>query len=196
MKRLSVTHDPDRMLERFFAREPSIVARELIGATLEVDGCGGVIVEAEAYGHEDPASHSYSGPKNRNRSMFGPPGIAYVYRSYGVHWCLNFVCEMQGRGAAVLIRALEPTQGLGRMRSRRGTDEIRQLCRGPGRLTQALGISGSLDGLALNEPPFKLELLKEPRPVLIGPRIGITRALDVPWRYGLAGSRFLSRSFR
>jgi DNA-3-methyladenine glycosylase len=196
MKRLPVAFHPHRVFARFFARKPSIVARELIGATLEVGGSGGIIVEAEAYGHEDPASHSYDGPKNRNRSMFGPPGIAYVYRSYGVHWCLNFVCEAQGRGAAVLIRALEPTLGLKRMHARRGTDEIRQLCSGPGRLTQALGITGALDGLPLSQPPFKLEIPKEPPPVLIGPRIGITRALDVPWRYGLAGSRFLSRGFR
>ncbi len=192
-----MTAAANRALKRFFARDPSIVARELVGATLEVGGCGGIIVETEAYGHEDPASHSYGGPTNRNRSMFGPPGIAYVYRSYGVHWCLNFVCEAEERGCAVLIRALEPMKGLKHMRSRRGIDDLRQLCSGPGKLTKALGITGALDGLFLGSPPFKLLLPEGPRPPIVcGTRIGLTRAEEVPWRYGLSGSRFLSRRFR
>ena len=172
------------------------MARDLIGAKFEIDGCGGIIVETEAYGHEDPASHSYGGPTNRNRSMFGPPVIAYVYRSYGVHWCLNFVCESEARGSVVLIRALEPTAGLNRMRRRRGIEDVRRLCSGPGNLTKSLAITGALDGLPLHLRPFVLELRQgPPPPTLTGPRIGITRAVDVPWRYGLSGSRFLSRAF-
>jgi len=181
--------------ERFFARDTTEVARDLIGASFEVDGCGGIIVEAEAYGHDDPASHSYGGTNNRNRSMFGPPGIAYVYRSYGVHWCLNFVCGVH-RGCAVLIRALEPTSGLAHMRKRRGVENDRRLCSGPGNLTKALGITGALDGWPLDSAPFTLSLPEGPRPAVVaGPRIGITRAMDLPWRYGLKGSRFVSRGF-
>ena len=181
----------------FFDRPPHKVARDLIGSLFDVDGCGGIIVEAEAYGHDDPASHSYQGITNRNRSMFGPPGMAYVYRSYGVHWCLNFVCQSEDRGAAVLIRALEPTIGVDRMRVRRGVDDVRRLCSGPGNLTKALGITAALDGLSLAEAPFRLALRDGRRPpILTGGRIGLTRAMDVPWRYGLSGSRFLSRGFR
>ena len=173
-----------------------MVARELIGASLEVKGCGGIIVEAEAYGHDDPASHSYGGKNRRNESMFGPPGIAYVYISYGVHWCLNFVCGPEGHGSAVLIRALEPTLGLARMRKRRGIQDVRQLCSGPGKLTQALGITGGLDGLPLCEPPFKLILNERAHPPIVsGCRIGITRATEMPWRFGEAGSHYLSRRF-
>ena len=180
----------------FFARNPRTLARALIGSVLEVDGCGGIIVEAEAYAHNDPASHSYTGRNSRNARMFGPPGTAYVYRSYGVHWCLNFVCDPKQRGCAVLIRALEPTKGLDRMRARRGTDNIRQLCSGPGKLTKALGITGALDGLSLDARPFKLTLPKGPLPpIVVGPRIGITRAVEQPWRFGLKGSRFHSRRF-
>jgi DNA-3-methyladenine glycosylase len=183
--------------KRFFARDPAMIAPELIGSMLEVNGCGGMIVETEAYRHDDPASHSYGGKNTRNESMFGPPGTAYVYRSYGVHWCLNFVCGAEHRGSAVLIRALEPAVGLASMRRRRGIDDIRQLCSGPGKLTKALGITGALDGLPLDAPPFKLTLQKGPRPsVLTGCRIGLTRATDVPWRFGLCGSRFHSRRFR
>jgi DNA-3-methyladenine glycosylase len=161
---------------------------------LEVNGSAGIIVETEAYTHDDPASHAYGGENKRNRTMFGPPGVAYVYRSYGVHWCLNFVCE---RGSAALIRALEPTCGIERMRTRRGVEDVRRLCRGPGNLAKALGIDGSYDGLRLDAPPFRLKLAQGPRPaILIGPRIGLTRAMDVPWRFGLAGSRFLSRGFK
>ena len=184
-------------LERgFFARSVHDVAPELIGCTLLVDGVGGKIVEVEAYDHEDPASHGYGGPTARNRSMFGPPGHAYVYRSYGVHWCLNFVCDDVDVASAVLIRALEPTHGLDRMRERRGLDEPRLLCAGPGRLCQALGITGEEDGLPLDEPPFELYHSEAGTQIVRGPRVGISRASDLPWRYGEAGSRFLSRALR
>jgi DNA-3-methyladenine glycosylase len=169
------------------------VAPDLVGATLLFDGVGGVIVEVEAYHHTDPAAHGYGGRTERNASMFGPPGHAYVYRSYGVHWCLNFVCEEVGSAAAVLIRALEPTHGIDAMRERRGSDDLRTLASGPGKLTQALGITREHDALALDRPPFEL-LEPEAKPeIASAPRIGITKAVDEPWRYVLAGSRFLSR---
>jgi DNA-3-methyladenine glycosylase len=180
----------------FFARSVHEVAPDLIGVTLLLDGVGGPIVEVEAYDHEDPAAHGYGGLTERNASMFGPPGHGYVYRSYGVHWCLNFVCEEEGSASAVLIRALEPAQGLEAMRERRGLDDPRLLCAGPGRLCQALGITRAHDGLALDEPPFEL-VARETKPeIAVGPRIGITKAADRLWRYGLAGSRYLSRSMR
>jgi DNA-3-methyladenine glycosylase len=169
------------------------IAPELVGARLLVDGVGGIVVEVEAYDQEDPAGHGYRGQTVRNASMFGPPGQAYVYRSYGIHWCLNLVCAEQGRAEAVLVRALRPTDGLDEMRRRRGLDEERLLCSGPGRLCQALAITRAHDGLALDEPPFELYARKEPVTVSAGPRIGITRAAERPWRYGLAGSRYLSR---
>ena len=185
------------MIERdFFARDVHTVAEELIGATFLVDGVGGKIVELEAYHHEDPAAHGYRGRTGRNASMFGPPGHAYVYRSYGIHWCVNFVCEPEGIADAVLIRALEPTQGLETMRRRRGLDNERLLCAGPGRLCQALGITREHDGLPLDRPPFRLQARRERAEIVRGPRIGITRAAELPWRYGLAGSRFLSRPLR
>jgi DNA-3-methyladenine glycosylase len=187
---------PARLDRRFFDRSVHAVAPDLIGATLLVDGVGGVIVEVEAYHHTDPASHSHGGRTERNAVMFGPPGHAYVYRSYGIHWCVNAVCEPAGEASAVLIRALAPTHGLDRMRARRGIDEERLLCAGPGRLCQALGITKTLDGAPLDAPPFVL-LAREMAPAIVaGPRIGITKAADKPWRYGLAGSRFLSRPFR
>jgi DNA-3-methyladenine glycosylase len=177
-----------------FARSVHEVAPELIGATLLVDGVGGRIVEVEAYDREDPASHGYRGRTARNASMFGPPGHAYVYRSYGIHWCLNLVCEDVGVANAILLRALEPTHGLDAMRERRGLEDLRLLCSGPGRLCQALGVTREHDGLTLDRPPF--ELLERDRPVevLTGPRIGITRAADLLWRYTESGSRFLSRA--
>jgi DNA-3-methyladenine glycosylase len=183
--------------KEFFTRDPVKVAHDLIGASFEVAGCGGIIVEAEAYAHDDPASHSFSGQTNRNRSMFGVPGTAYVYRSYGVHWCLNFVCNEKHRGCAVLIRALEPRTGLKRMHARRGVEDVRELCSGPGKLTTALGITDALDGLPLDARPFKLSLNQGPASAVVtGPRIGITRAVDLPWRFGLSGSPFVSHRFR
>jgi len=170
------------------------VAPALIGATLLVDGVGGRIVEVEAYDQEDPASHGYRGPTKRNASMFGPPGHAYVYRSYGIHWCLNLVCEGEGFASAVLVRALEPTHGLDRMRERRGLEAERLLCSGPGRLCQALAVTREHDGSRLDHPPFELLAASEPVEVVAGPRIGITHAAELPWRYAEAGSRFLSRA--
>jgi DNA-3-methyladenine glycosylase len=180
----------------FFARSVHEVAPELVGVTLLVDGVGGRIVEVEAYDHEDPASHGYRGRTARNAAMFGPPGHAYVYRSYGIHWCLNLVCEEEGVANAVLLRALEPTQGLDAMRQRRGLDDPRLLCSGPGRLCQALGVTREHDGLALDRPPFELRPREHDVEVVSGPRIGITRAADLPWRYAESGSRFLSRALR
>lgn len=177
--------------------QPSLqVAQDLIGATLLVDGVGGLIVETEAYDAEDPASHSHGGPSERNASMFGPPGHAYVYRSYGIHWCLNFVCREPGHGAGVLIRALQPTEGLERMQQRRGTGELRLLCSGPGKLGQALGITRALDGRSLQHPPFLLRPRLGTVALATGVRIGISKAAERPWRFGLAGSKFVSRPFR
>jgi DNA-3-methyladenine glycosylase len=170
------------------------VAPELVGCTLLVHGVGGSIVEVEAYDQEDPASHGYRGQTARNRSMFGQPGHAYVYRSYGIHWCLNLVCETEGSAAAVLVRALHPTNGLDRMRARRGADDLRLLCSGPGKLCQALGVTGGHDGLPLDRPPFELQAARTPAEVVSGSRVGITAAADRLWRYGLVGSPFLSRS--
>jgi DNA-3-methyladenine glycosylase len=177
----------------FFARSVHEVAPELIGVTLLVDGVGGTIVEVEAYDHEDPASHGYAGRTPRNSSMFGPPGHAYVYRSYGIHWCLNLVCAEHGVAQAALVRALEPTHGIEAMRERRQLDRPRLLCSGPGRLCQALGVTRTHDGLPLDRPPFELLARAAEPDVATGPRIGISRAADYPWRYVLAGSAFLSR---
>jgi DNA-3-methyladenine glycosylase len=176
-----------------FLQGPVAVGRALIGWTVLVDGVGGVIVETEAYDMDDEASHCYVGPTARNAVMFGPPGHAYVYLSYGLHWCLNFVCRAPGHGAGVLIRALEPTHGIDRMIERRGTTALRLLASGPGRVGQALGIDRSFDGLALDAPPFQLLPPSGKTEVASGTRIGISKAVDLPWRFVAAGSRFLSK---
>jgi DNA-3-methyladenine glycosylase len=184
-----------KLTRDFFAQDVHDVARGVIGATLLVDGVGGTIVEVEAYHHEDPAAHGFRGRTPRNATMFGPPGHVYVYRSYGIHWCMNFVCSDEGVADAVLLRALEPTKRLDVMRVRRGLEDERLLCAGPGRLCEALAVTRAHDGLPVDEPPFEL-LARESEPeIVVGPRIGITKAADLPWRYGLAGSRFLSRRF-
>ena len=172
------------------------VARELIGATFTVNGVGGIIVETEAYDQSDPASHTFVGKTQRNAAMFGPPGCAYVYRSYGIHWCLNFVCEAEGHGAGVLIRAIEPIVGLQIMRERRGVEDVRLLCSGPGKLGQALGIVHEFNGWSLSKAPFELRAQDKPVDVVCGPRVGISKAIDLPWRFGLSGSPFLSKPFR
>ena len=177
-----------------FTADPVAFAQKLIGALLLVDGVGGLIVETEAYDREDPASHAFNGQTPRNAVMFGPPGRAYIYWSYGIHWCLNFVCG-ERVGGAVLIRALEPTAGLEAMRARRGTEPARSLCSGPGKLCQALAIDLRHNGLPLDSPPFQLEPPVAAWPIVAGPRIGLTRAIERPWRFGLAGSRYLSRPF-
>ncbi len=184
------------LTQDFFARSVHEVAPDLIGVTLLVDGVGGPIVEVEAYDHEDPAAHGYRGRTDRNASMFGPPGHAYVYRSYGIHWCLNLVAEGEGVASAVLLRALEPRHGIAEMKRRRGLDDERLLAAGPGRLCQALGVTREHDGLALDRPPFELLARARQPEIVTGPRIGITRAADRPWRYALAGSRYLSRPVR
>jgi len=186
----------NRLQRDFFARSVHEVAPDLIGVTLLVDGVGGPIVEVEAYDQEDPASHAFRGPTARNAVMFGPPGFTYVYRSYGIHWCLNFVCDVDGRAEAALIRALAPEHGLEEMRTRRGALADRALCSGPGKLCQALGVTREHNGLALDEPPFALIDRDGTPPIATGPRIGITRAVEQSWRYGLEGSPFLSRPFR
>jgi len=178
----------------FFARSVHEVAPDLIGVTLLVDGVGGRIVEVEAYDQEDPASHGYRGKTARNASMFGPSGHAYVYRSYGIHWCLNLVCGAEGVPEAALIRALEPTAGIDIQQRRRGMEDLRALCSGPGKLCQALGITREQDGLALDRRPFRLEDRDEPPEIVTTPRIGLTRATELRWRYLESGSRFVSRA--
>ena len=176
----------------FFARASEAVARDLIGTTLLYDGAGGTIVETEAYHPAEAASHSFRGPTPRNAAMFSTPGNVYVYRIYGMHWCLNFVCTP---GSAVLIRAFEPTTGLDRMTDRRGGLAQRLIASGPGRLCAALGITRADDGKSLFSPPFQLIGSTGPRRILVGPRIGITKAIDEPLRFGLEGSAYLSRKF-
>jgi DNA-3-methyladenine glycosylase len=179
----------------FFARSVHEVASDLIGATMLVNGVGGIIVEVEAYHHTEPAAHSYNGPTPRNQVMFGPPGFAYVYRSYGIHWCVNFVCEEEGSASAVLIRALEPTHGIAAMRRRRHLQDLHTLCSGPGKLTEALGITIAHNALPLDRPPIALHARTEDVEVAAGIRIGITKAVELPWRYGVRGSKFLSKPF-
>ncbi len=189
-------HSLGRQLKRaFFARSVHEVAPDLIGATMLVDGVGGIIVEVEAYHHTDPAAHSFRGPTPRNKVMFGPPGVAYVYRSYGIHWCVNFVCEKEGSASAVLIRALQPTHGIPAMRRRRGLQDERSLCSGPGKLTQALAITEEYNGLPLDASPIALHARADKPDIVAGLRIGISRAVELPWRYGLKGSKFLSKPF-
>jgi DNA-3-methyladenine glycosylase len=184
-----------RLTRKFFDRSVHRVAPDLIGATLLVDGVGGIIVEVEAYHHTEPAAHSFNGPTPRNRVMFGPPGFAYVYRSYGIHWCVNFVCEREGSASAVLIRALEPTHGLAAMRRRRGLQDERTLCSGPGKLCEALGISIKHNTLPLDVAPLAVHAATTKVDVVTDVRIGITKAAALPWRYGLRGSRFVSKRF-
>jgi DNA-3-methyladenine glycosylase len=186
----------ERLQGSFFDRSVHEVAPALIGATFLVNGVGGPIVEVEAYHHTEPAAHSYGGKTQRNAVMFGPAGFAYVYRSYGIHWCVNFVCEGAGSASAVLIRALHPTDGLKTMRRRRGVENERLLCSGPGRLTEALAITHAHNGLALDHAPFALFAPGESVEIATGPRIGLTKAAELPWRYGLKGSPFLSKPFR
>jgi DNA-3-methyladenine glycosylase len=179
----------------YFDRSVHRVAPELIGATFLVNGVGGIIVEVEAYHHSEPAAHSFNGPTPRNMVMFGPAGFSYVYRSYGIHWCVNFVCEGEGSASAVLIRALEPTHGIAAMRRRRGLHDARSLCSGPGKLCEALGITIAQSELPLDRPPIALYARTGKAEVIAGVRIGITKAVELPWRYGLKGSKFLSKPF-
>jgi len=196
---LGVTRTPAAAWPVDFRADPVTVARQLIGVTLLIENVGGVIVETEAYDVDDPASHSYGGLTVRNAAMFGPPGHAYIYRSYGIHWCLNFVCREAGQGAAVLIRALEPVHGIAQMQARRGMNNVRLLCAGPGRLCQALGVTREHDGASLNASPFALIAPTQTVPdaaIARGQRIGISRAAQYPWRFGLKDSDFLSRKFQ
>jgi DNA-3-methyladenine glycosylase len=179
----------------FFASSVHAVAPDLIGATLLVNGVGGIIVEVEAYHHSEPAAHSFRGPTPRNSVMFGPPGFSYVYRSYGIHWCINFVCEKQGSASAVLIRALQPTHGIPAMRRRRGLHDERSLCSGPGKLCEALAITIAHSELPLDRSPIALHARTAEVDVTTGLRIGITKAVELPWRYGLKDSKFLSKPF-
>jgi DNA-3-methyladenine glycosylase len=186
---------PRRLHQDFFARSVHEVAPDLIGATLLFKGAGGLIVEVEAYHHTDPAAHSFGGRTERNAVMFGPPGFVYVYRSYGIHWCLNFVCERVGSASAVLVRAIEPTEGIQAMKRRRGMKDLLALCSGPGKICQALGISRTHNAFALDALPFQLFARAAPVKIVKGVRIGITKAASKPWRYGLKDSKFLSKPF-
>jgi DNA-3-methyladenine glycosylase len=194
--RTSIEEKLGKPLKRaFFARSVHEVAPDLIGATMLVNGVGGIVVELEAYHHTEPAAHSYNGPTPRNAVMFGPPGFIYVYRSYGIHWCINFVCEKEGSASAVLIRALQPTHGIPTMQRRRGLQDERSLCSGPGKLTEALAITHALNGLPLDAPPIALHARPRKVEVVTGVRIGLTKAVDLPWRYGLKDSKFVSKRF-
>lgn len=176
----------------FFSRDAVTVAKAMIGMEFRIHNTGGIIVETEAYRSDDPASHSFNGPTARNRAMFGPPAHLYVYRSYGIYWCANIVCVP---GSAVLIRALEPRTGIDLMAARRGTAVDRALCSGPGKLCQALGITGDMDGISVLQDPVMVRGHQREPDVCVGPRIGISKAAEVPWRFGLTGSRSLSKPF-
>lgn len=186
-----------RLTREDFAKDAAILAPELIGATLLVNGVGGIIVELEAYDQTEPGSHCYPGRTPRNEAMFGPPGYAYIYLSYGIHLCMNFVCREAGRGAGILVRALQPTHGIATMQERRGLDNERRLCAGPGCVGQALGLTMDLYGAALDAPPFAL-YARDPAQrlkIVSGPRIGVPKTPGLPWRFGLAGSPYLSKRF-
>ena len=187
---------PVSLAREFFSRSAHELGPELLGATLLVNGVGGVLVELEIYDQSDPASHSYRGPTERNASMFGPPGHAYVYRSYGVHWCLNIVCSPPGEASALLIRALEPTHGVELMIKRRGVSDASKLCSGPGKLCQALAVAGEHDGLALDAFPFQVVAREREPEIVRCERVGITRARERLWRLCVAGSPYLSRGPR
>lgn len=180
-------------LTAWFSRDVTLVARELLGAELLVDGVGGIITETEAYHPSEPASHAHRGQTERNSAMFLGPGHVYVYRSYGIHWCFNLVCA---DAAAILIRAIQPTQGVEQMAERRGLADPRALCSGPGKLCSALNLTRAENGLLLSDPPFRFRPADQRPPIVIGPRIGITKAAELPWRFGIAGSAYLSRGFR
>ena len=178
--------------ETFFQRDAIVVAQDIIGASLLFQGIGGTIVETEAYRPDDPASHSFTGMSERNKSMFGPAGRAYVYRSYGIHWCFNVVCSLS---SAVLIRALEPKAGIDVMQVRRRQSSVRLLCSGPGRLCEALAITRAQDGLPLTQAPFSIDRNRIIPQVWVGKRIGISKAVHQPWRFGLKDSAYLSKRF-
>lgn len=187
------------MKPQFYERPVVEVARDLIGCVVAHDGCSGVIVEAEAYHDSEPACHAFVGLTPRTSTLFGPAGRAYVYRSYGIHALLNAVCEPEGVGAAVLIRALEPVEGIEAMRCRRGVEELERLCSGPGKLTQALGIGLRHNGVDLARGPVVISARPpawEDVDVAVDRRIGITKAVELPWRFSAAGSRFVSRRVR
>ena len=184
-----------RLRKSFFARSVHEVAPDLIGATFLVNGVGGIIVEVEAYDQTDPAAHSFRGPTPRNAVMFGPPGYTYVYLSYGLNWCVNLVCQAAGSAAGVLLRAIEPTHGLAAMRRRRGITDAKALCSGPGKLCEALAITKALSELPIDRPPIALHARSGGAEIATGVRIGLTKAVDLPWRYGLKGSKYLSKRF-
>ena len=184
-----------RLRRSFFARSVHEVAPDLIGATFLVNGVGGIIVEVEAYDQTDPAAHSFRGPTPRNAVMFGPPGYTYVYLSYGLNWCVNFVCQAAGSAAGVLLRAIEPTHGLAAMRRRRGVTDVKALCSGPGKLCEALAITKALSELPIDRSPIALHARSGGAEIATEVRIGLTKAVDLPWRYGLKGSKYLSKRF-
>ena len=184
-----------RLRKSFFARSVHEVAPDLIGATFLVNGVGGIIVEVEAYDQTDPAAHSFRGPTPRNAVMFGPPGYTYVYLSYGLSWCVNLVCQAAGSAAGVLLRAIEPTHGLAAMRRRRGVTDAKALCSGPGKLCEALAITKALSELPIDRSPIALHARSGGAEIATGVRIGLTKAVDLPWRYGLKGSKYLSKRF-